>query len=82
MSSINAVYTFILDFLTLERSIGYYNFLAQTSKPYISAMWKNFSSEKETITEDVLSGRMLGRTWRAINGWFLKSDKMDESESS
>lgn len=28
LGAINAVYTFILDFLGLERSIGYYNFLA------------------------------------------------------
>ena len=28
LSALNAVYTFIIDFLTLERSIGYYNFLA------------------------------------------------------
>lgn len=28
LNAINATYTFILDFLTLERSIGYYNFLA------------------------------------------------------
>ena len=28
LSAINAVYTFVIDFLTLERSIGFYNFLA------------------------------------------------------
>lgn len=28
LSAINAIYTFILDFLTLERSVGFYNFLA------------------------------------------------------
>lgn len=28
LAAINAIYTFIIDFLTLERSIGFYNFLA------------------------------------------------------
>lgn len=58
------------DGLTELGEQGFYNFLANTSKPYISAMWSNFSSENETITEDLLSGRMLGRTWQAVNRWF------------
>ena len=32
LGAINATYTFILDFLTLERSIGYYNFLASSQE--------------------------------------------------
>ena len=53
---------------------GYYTFLAETSKPYISAMWMNFSTEKETITEDLFSGRLIGRTWTAVHNWFTKPD--------
>lgn len=32
LNATNAVYTFILDFLNLERSIGYFNFLATTTE--------------------------------------------------
>ena len=56
---------------------GYYTFLAETSKPYISAMWQNFSSQKETITEDVFSGRLIGRTWRSVWDWFQKEPDQD-----
>ena len=49
---------------------GFYAILAESSEPYISAMWENFSSDRETITEDFLSGRMLGRTWKSVSDWF------------
>ena len=32
LSALNAIYTFILDFLVLERSIGYFNFLASPAE--------------------------------------------------
>ena len=56
---------------------GYYTFLAETSKPYISAMWQNFSSQKETITEDFFSGRLIGRTWQSFWNWFQKEPDQD-----
>ncbi len=52
------------------RDNGIYASLAETSRPYIDAVWQNFSSEKATITEDVLSGRLLGRAWGAARRWF------------
>ena len=48
---------------------GFYTVLAESSGPYVAAMWQNFSSEKETLTEDVLSGRLFGRTIKAVGGW-------------
>lgn len=51
---------------------GFYAILAESSQPYIAAMWENFSSDRETITEDVLSGRMLSRTWKSVSDWFQK----------
>lgn len=51
---------------------GFYATLAESSQPYIGAMWENFSSERDTITEDLLSGRMLSRTWKSVSDWFQK----------
>ena len=48
---------------------GYYATLAETSQPYIDALWLNFSSEKMTITEDLLSGKMIGQAWTAARRW-------------
>lgn len=49
---------------------GFYTTLAETSKPYSDAVWKNFSSSRSTITEDVLSGRLVGQAWSTARRWF------------
>ncbi|MHC4398382.1 MAG: hypothetical protein ACYTG0_01740 [Planctomycetota bacterium] len=48
---------------------GIYRSLAETSEPYIDAVWKNFSTEKTTVTEHVLSGRLIGKAWNAARRW-------------
>jgi hypothetical protein len=56
------------------RQRGLYQSLAETSQPYIAAVWENFQPNQSTITEDVLSGRLLGSTWRAVRGWLGHDD--------
>ncbi len=51
---------------------GVYGVLAESSKPYFNALWYNFSGERPTITEDVFSGRMIGRIWAWICGWWRR----------
>jgi len=51
------------------RQKGIYGSLAQTSKPYIDAVWKNFSTDRTTITEDVASGKLIGQAWGAVRRW-------------
>lgn len=48
---------------------GYYATLAKTSGPYITAVWKNFSTESTTLTEDLLSGRLVGEATSAVGKW-------------
>ncbi|MGQ9575038.1 MAG: hypothetical protein ACUVUC_06945 [Thermoguttaceae bacterium] len=48
---------------------GLYAVLRETSRPYIDAVWKNFSSQKPTLTEAVLSGRWMVRAWGAVRRW-------------
>jgi hypothetical protein len=45
---------------------GLYAALRETSKPYIKAVWRNFSSRRETLTERLVSGRLLAEAWRAV----------------
>jgi len=52
------------------RRVGLYATLADTSKPYIEAVWKNFSTEKATLTERLLSGRLIAEAWRGVRRWF------------
>ena len=51
------------------RRKGIYGSLAETGKPYIDAVWENFSSGKTTITEDLLSGKVIGQAWCATRRW-------------
>jgi hypothetical protein len=51
---------------------GFYPFVSEASRPYIDAVWHNFSSGRDTITEDVVSGRFFGRWWKYISGRFRR----------
>ena len=57
------------DALSDVRRRGIYTSLAETSEPYVDAVWRNFSTKHSTITEDLLSGRMAGRAWNAARRW-------------
>jgi hypothetical protein len=48
---------------------GFYAMFADVSRPYINAVWENFHSDRATITEGILSGRLLGRAWHSVRGW-------------
>jgi len=49
---------------------GVYGVLAESSKPYLDALWYNFSDQRPTITEDVVSGKMISRIWAWISQWW------------
>ncbi len=52
------------------RSRGLYASLQATSRPYIKAVWSNFSPKKTTVSEDLFSGRLLARAWEALRRRF------------
>ena len=52
----------------------------QSTRPYISAMWKNFSSAKETLTEDLPSGRLIGRDWSGARAWFAAGNAAEPQQ--
>jgi hypothetical protein len=60
------------DAITEIRKKGLYATLAETSRPYIAAVWANFSTRRTTITENMLSGRLIVRGWRRVRGWFRR----------
>ncbi len=60
------------------RQKGLYGSLAESSKPYLAAVWTNFSSEQDTITEDVVSGRLFGRVWQTGSDWLFGTQKPSE----
>ena len=55
-------------------SRGIYSIVAESSQPYIDAMWSNFSTERETLTEGLVSGRLIGNAWQGMRAWFCRKD--------
>ena len=53
------------------RQRGIYSSLSESSRPYLAAVWQNFSTDKPTFTEDLFSGRLFGRAWAGMSGWFV-----------
>ena len=53
-------------------SKGIYPMLATASKPYLDAVWYNFTSNRPTVTEDLVTGRFVGRAWEGFRGWMGK----------
>ncbi len=56
------------------RERGLYQVVRDTSAPYAEAVWRNFSSDKGTVTEDLLSGKLIGQGWNAVRRWFGASE--------
>ena len=45
---------------------GFYATLSASSRPYVNALWRNFSSERATLTEEFVRSGGVGRTWRRV----------------
>lgn len=49
---------------------GIYSVAAESGQPYLDALWYNFSSDRPTLTEDIVSGKMIGNVWTGLSEWF------------
>ena len=63
------------------RQKGFYESLSQSSRPYIEAVWTNFHTDKPSLTEDLLSGKLVGNSWRAVRKWLGKSGPGEAASS-
>jgi hypothetical protein len=59
---------------------GIYAMLAESSQPYLDAVWFNFESNRPTVTEGLISGKMIGQAFRGVKGW-LAGDARDDQSS-
>jgi hypothetical protein len=59
---------------------GLYRTLADVSTPYLAAVWQNFDDDRETWTADLVTGRMIGKAWQSMRGWWTgdSSEGTDE----
>ena len=51
------------------RERGFYESLRESSEPYVAAVWNNFSVDKETWTEQLVTGKLLGKAVNTMGGW-------------
>jgi len=68
--------------LSTIREQGFYNTLRDTAEPYIDAVWSNFSIDRETWTEALLSGRAIGQGFSKVAGWFGGADGDDKTNNT
>ena len=59
-----------VDSLETLRRQGFYRTVRDSYAPYVDAVWSNFSVDRETWTAEIVSGRALGKAFRAVKGWF------------
>ncbi|HUG17442.1 MAG TPA: zf-TFIIB domain-containing protein [Planctomycetaceae bacterium] len=67
--------------VTEYRERGFYESLQTDSEPYIKAMWNNFSPERATWTEELISGRTIGRLFGRIGKFFRKPPIEETTET-
>ena len=58
---------------------GYYATLSQASRPYIAAVWENFSTDKSTVTGDLVSGKLVGQAARTVGRWLGLGGSTEEN---
>lgn len=56
--------------LTEIHDKGLYATLAEVSTPYVEAVWDNFDTERETWTAELVTGRLFGKAWGHVRGWW------------
>ncbi len=59
---------------------GLHVILAESSRPYIEALWYNFSTGRDTVTAGIVTGRYVGQAWAGLRSWFGGSGNTDRSE--
>jgi len=64
------------------RNKGLFESLRDTSGPYISAVWNNFADDKPTWTEELVSGRLVARGWKAVTGMLSSASGNPDSVES
>ena len=55
--------------LEAVRERGFYQIISESSGPYVAAVWNNFAAEKETWTEQIVTGKLLGKAVNTVGGW-------------
>ena len=61
---------------------GLYQSVKESSEPYVEALWNNFSEDRETWTEKIVSGKVFQSAYGKLSGWLRTSRKEDTDEAT
>jgi hypothetical protein len=64
------VFGHYMDSLRTLHAQGFYATVRECYAPYVAAVWNNFAPDRVTWTEDVVTGRILGRIAGAVKSLF------------
>jgi hypothetical protein len=61
-----------VDGLRTVREQGFYHVVRNSGAPYAQAVWRNFATERETLTSQIVTGRLFGTLWKSVRKWFRR----------
>ncbi len=61
---------------------GLYATLSGAAAPYLEAVWHNYDGDRETWTEELITGRLIGKAWTSVRGWFTACENDDQPQDS
>jgi hypothetical protein len=63
--------------LSTLREKGFYAVVSESYGPYVEAVWQNFAEERKTLTEELVTGRLLKSGVEKVRGWLRPGHKED-----
>jgi hypothetical protein len=61
-----------VDGLRTVRELGFYHVVRASGAPYAEAVWRNFATQRETLTSQIVTGRLFGTLWKSVRKWFRR----------
>jgi hypothetical protein len=61
-----------VDGLRTVREQGFYHVVRASGAPYAQAVWRNFATQRETLTSQIVTGRLFGKLWTSVRKWFRR----------
>ncbi len=53
---------------------GLFPSISASCEPYLTAVWDNFAPHRDTLTENLLNGTLIGNGLTTLRSWLTKSD--------
>jgi hypothetical protein len=69
-----------VDGLRTIRQRGFYDVVRTSATPYTEAVWRNFATQQDTLTSEIVTGRLFGRLWTSVRRWLAPHSAAPLSE--